>query len=215
MTEIFEDIQPPELKFSAILPCCGFGTRVNMPANQSKELLLNPATNQPLIQWHIDLCQKYEIEPIFIIRPAKTDLIEYVKDIGTTVLYEPKENEEWMFTIYNNREHFGVKNILMLPDTTFEPADLTELKLQLEWLELVSLTHEVSEPTKWGTITDSYIYEKQDWGNNTAWGVLGFDISIVHIFEDLGKYKQTDISKFVKHQLPLINFKDHTRNGKA
>lgn len=215
MIEHFEDIQPKKLVFNAILPCAGFGTRVNMPADKSKELLVDPTTKKPLIQWHIDLCKEYNIEPIFIIRPEKTDLIEYVKDIGTTVLYTPKENEEWMFSIFNNKEHFGVKNILMLPDTTFEPKEIMkEMKEQLEWLELVSLTHEVTTPNLWGCITDSHIYEKQDWGNNTAWGVLGFDISIVHIFEDLGKYKQTDISRFVKHQLSLTNFKDHTRNGK-
>lgn len=213
--EFEKDIQPAKVKFSAIIPCCGLGKRMNMKLNESKELLLNPETNEPLIQWHINLCQKYDIEPIFIIRPAKTDLIEYVKDIGTIILYEPKENEEWMFTIFNNKEHFGQKNILMLPDTTFESVDIVipELKENLEWLELVSLTHNVDDNLKWGTITENYIYEKQDIGyNKTAWGVLGFNISVVHIFEDLGKHKQSDISRMVKHQIPLNSFKDLTRN---
>lgn len=209
-----DDIQPEKTKFRAIIPCCGYGTRMGMQPNKSKELLPNPTTGEPLIQWHIDLCKKYDIEPLFIIRPEKTDLIEYVKDYEC-ILYSPKEGEEWMWTIYNNREHFGDKNILLLPDTIFAPEDkIVELKEHLEWLELVCLTHEVEDNTKWGIIDSYHIYEKTKDVHTVSisWGVIGFDKSVVDIFQQMGSgNKIANISKLVKHNIPLDVFEDLTR----
>lgn len=207
-----DDIEQPKLRFKAIIPCCGYGTRVGMKPNESKELLPNPTTGEPLIKWHIDLCKKYDIDPVFIVRPEKTDLIEYLKD-HEVVLYQPVENEEWMDTIYKNKEHFGQKNILLLPDTVFGPDDtIEEMKKHLEWLELVCLTHEVEDPTKWGVIDEINILEKpaSTWVK-TAWGVIGFDISIIDIFKQMAVDKKAYIAKLVKHNISLDAFEDLTR----
>lgn len=206
-------------KFSAIIPSCGYGTRMNMMPNQSKELLINPDTSKPLIQWHIDLCKKYDIEPIFIVRPEKKDLISYLeKQQYKPILYSPNEGEEWMYTIYNNREYFSEKNILLLPDTTFSPQDvIVELKEHLEWLEFVLLLHEIpqNEQYLWGIYENEVVLEKpKACYSNLAWGVIGFDINCVDAFKELGETKKINLQKRVKYDILLNNFKDVTRGNK-
>lgn len=204
----------------AVIPCCGFGTRVGMRSDQSKELLINPETGKPLIQWHIDLCEQYKIRPIFLVRPEKQDLVTYLTNLGlenNIVLYSPIPGEEWMSTIYNNKEHYGPKNILLLPDTVFQyEACMADFLQNLAWLEVVILTHEVPENERhlWGIYSpqQQILFEKnKNADSNKAWGVIGFDLSMVGMFSDLEKYKEFNLQKLVKHDIPIKGFKDLTR----
>lgn len=212
-----DDIQPKKERMAAIIPCAGYGTRMGMKPNKSKELLINPETNEPLIKWHIDLCKEYNLEPIFIVRPEKKDLIKYLKG-HRIIKYTPVQNEEWMYTVYNNRQHFSTKNILLLPDTCFSPRNaIVELKNHLEWLEWVLLTHEVpqNQSSLWGIYQDECILEKpKDATSTKAWGVIAFDISCVNGFKELGETKKIDLRKRVKHDILLNEFKDITRGDK-
>jgi dTDP-glucose pyrophosphorylase len=201
---------------TAIIPCCGYGTRMNMPVNKSKELLINPDTNKPLIEWHLDQCKEYNIKPLCIVRQEKLDLMLYLlnKDIDF-IVYTPKPNEEWMHTIYNNKQYYNeMKNILLLPDTIYEPKEaLKEIKDLLDIYDFVFGTHEVKDPEKWGLVNLNSLLEKpKNPSHNRAWGILGFND--VEIFKQLGYNKEIDLSLRLIQFVDLDLFKDLTRNEK-
>jgi dTDP-glucose pyrophosphorylase len=202
-------------KVTAVIPCCGYGTRVGMKPNESKELLINPTIKQPIIQWHLDLCNKYGLEPLCIVRPEKRKLLTYLdKHKIQWVLYSPQYNEEWMHTIYNNREYYSDKNILLLPDTIFTPKSKIKDIVDLldEPYDLIFGTHLVKDPSKWGIITPDFLIEKPeaDILFNLAWGVIGF--KDVEIFKELGYNKKVALKNYAT--VKLTSFKDLTRGKK-
>ncbi len=199
----------------AIIPCAGLGSRMGMPLNQSKELLLDTRNNKPLIEWHLNLCKSNKLDPLIITRPEKIDLIEYcIKNKINHIISQP--GKEWMDTVELSRPYWYENNILLLPDTRFQPKCIIKsIKQSLQFgCSTVFALHKVQDISKWGYVTDYGYCEKLPFNNSGhAWGILGFK-------------KNTDIFKNMSHRgifnphknktnfLFLNEFYDITRTGK-
>lgn len=163
----------------AILPCAGYGTRMNMQLNKSKELLIDPITNEPIIKWHLDLCKENNIKPIIITRKEKTDLIEYtLKNTEAELIVLDNISGEWPSTVLKSKGMWGNKNILMLPDTRFNPHTKSLFdSLKNENYDLVFAIHRVDNISKWGAIdplNNKFCEKPQEQFAGYAWGLISF-----------------------------------------
>lgn len=199
----------------AIIPACGFGTRVGMLPNQSKELLLD-SNDKPLILWHLDNCWREGIEPVVLIRSEKTDLIRYLNDKEVEVVIMPP-GKEWAETIYNSKDHWSDLNILLLPDTRFEPLNsLKQVKESLLFgCETVFAVHKVNDINKWGFIVHDQFCEKPNYpdgiGGN-AWGIIGFSKAAgKEIFKLMQNKNEFYYHTFDPNFIFLDKFEDLTR----
>lgn len=204
------------MKTKAILPCAGYGTRMGMAPNTSKELISDPFhNNAPIIEYTLNLCSLYNIEPLVVTRQDKTDLIEYcnINEIETLII-EPQG--EWPTTMLKSQPHWAENNILLLPDVRFEPWNtIRNMKRNLELgNKAVFALHKVDDVSKWGQIKNYKVIEKpHDNSSGFAWGVMGFKADYgEQLFSMMGlrnnPYTLQDTSF-----LYLTNFKDITRTG--
>jgi len=198
----------------AIIPAAGLGTRMGMLPNQSKELLIDPVTNQPLIQWHFNYCAKYNLVPLVVTRKEKTDLIEYCNKQNIQVLIvEPKG--EWYDTIQQSKSYWEEMNIVLFPDSKF--AD--DRPLPDEFFSSFSIYNYVAccfgvqnvvDSSKWCVVTLQGIYEKKQNGPGTAIVVFGFR-------KDTDLFEQLSINQTARlidyHLFQINNFTDLTRTG--
>jgi len=170
-----------------IIPACGYGIRMGMQPNESKEMLIeempHPAMknyNQPIIQYSLDICEQYNLDPIVITRPHKEDLIEYLhKHRIEVMIHQPKDGEEWALTVLASQRHWEENNLLLLPDTRFHSTGIV-LDIE-EGLKLgnnaVFALHNVDDPHNWGIIKDYNLIEKPKTlsvGRYWAWGLIAF-----------------------------------------
>lgn len=204
------------MRMRAIIPCAGFGTRMGMGVNKSKELLVDPSTGKPIIEYHLDLCVKYELEPLIILRQEKVDLIEYC-DINKLDCIAVSHNREWPRTIFLSNERWYEGNILLLPDTKFEPTGiLKHTKTDLEIGAELSLgVHQVMDPSKWCVVQNYTLNEKPNIANIQSWafGIIGFSRGAgLKLFDDLDRSKKSVLSNRTSIQY-LDMFKDITRTG--
>lgn len=197
----------------AILPCCGYGSRMNMQLDQSKEMLPDSNGN-PLIKYHLDICFKYGLEPLIITRAEKTDLIKYVETFCDVLIIEPKR--EWPYTILKSWEKWEEDNVLLLPDTRFEPHDIiNNIKRDLELGADISIAlHSVMDANKWCIVNDYQLHEKSNGfhGQQYAFGVIGFKKRAgIHLFSELNINKEANLYNASFQYLD--SFVDVTRNG--
>lgn len=203
-----------------IIPAAGYGTRMYMETNQSKEMLIDPVTGKYLIDYSLDLCYKYYIEPVVISRIEKEDLNSYLrsKNVEHIVLKSP--GNEWADTVLKSQGLWGDKNILLLPDTRFEPEYVVRDMLdEIGWSDsgVVAAVHKIDpkESDKWGTVTGTGIHEKNSNHQMVAWGLLGWRKQALglSLFSEMypggSWFAWNGISK-----LQLTSFKDITRTGK-
>lgn len=200
----------------AIIPCAGFGTRMNMAPDKSKEMLEDPKTGEPLINFALNLCVKHEIEPLIITRAEKTDLIAHCRNWGIQIQIIVPEGE-WMDTVLMSQPHWHKHNVLILPDTRFLPTDvLGDIKQDLLLGAHSSIAlHTVRDADKWCILRQYNLIEKPRHyaGEQQAFGLIGFtDFSGHGIFKQLKdeKVAMLDRSSFRY----LTDFKDLTRTGK-
>lgn len=158
-----------------ILPCAGFGTRVNMPPDQSKELLLYEG--KPLIEFSLELARKYGLAPLVITRKEKTDLIEYCEKLTIETQIIEVEGE-WADTVLKSEPYWEDNNILILPDTIFHnkwfAMDIINDSL-ITGLNASFALHKVENSSKWGIIRENRLYEKPQFDDQAlAWGLMGF-----------------------------------------
>lgn len=204
-----------EVKVRAIIPCAGLGTRMNMKPNESKEMLHDPVINGPVIQYSLDLCKKYDLDPLIVTRKEKTDLIKYCKKNKIQVLIiEPKG--EWYNTVFQSKSQWNYHNILLLPDTRFNPEHIIneiKLALQLEAKSVIGL-HLVDDSTKWCILDDYALIEKpMKKSKAMAMGIIGFnDNEGMRIFGSMTKNRKIHLSQSSFSY--LTDFIDITRTGK-
>lgn len=202
----------------AIIPCAGFGTRMNMKPNESKEMLLDDG--KPIIQYSLDLCSKYKLDPLIITRPEKQDLIKYVEAQGVDVL-QIEAGKEWPDTILKSAGDWDTKNILILPDTRFEPTNAIEqIKKSLDFgSQVVFAVHEVSDISKWGRVNQVFYVEKEPWPNplsGHAWGLIGFTPGAGHeLFENMSIKGRLHYHTLPTNFVFLDSFVDITRGDKV
>lgn len=201
-------------KIKAIIPCCGYGKRMGMRPNESKEMLLDSFFNY-IIDHSFKLCEEFDLESLVITRKDKKDLIKYLKRLKIKyMLYEPKANDEWNHSVMASKKKWTENNILILPDTRF--SSITVIEDIKKGLELnnnaVIALHEVNDPKKWGIIKDYKILEKPKGlkGPQMAWGLIGFKKHYGEkLFTNINGQKLKNISFTY-----LENFVDITRNRK-
>jgi dTDP-glucose pyrophosphorylase len=216
------------INFRTIIPCAGLGTRMNMPPNQSKELLPDPKDGRPLIEWTLD----HSVNPLLIIRKEKMDLINYCNENGVQYIVVG-ETREWPETILAAKQFWGEKNLLLLPDTRFDWESpylhKGDKRHSLPWnvihrlnqfnSQIVFGTHHVEDVSKWGEVAldnPSYTQEKPKHGGpGVAWGFIGFNKSVgTELFANyLYKTKYNLINNY--SIIELSYYKDLTRNGKV
>jgi len=201
----------------AIIPAAGFGTRMNMAPDQSKEMLID-STGKPVIQWCLDRCRDADISPLVVTRKEKKDLIQYLQDNSVPHMVIKPEGE-WMDTVLATSPHWQYQNLLFLPDIRFTNTFVIhKLLANLDDLEidLCIGTHEVTDCIKWGMVNDQIdcLAEKpSSWNTNTAWGLLAFKPLAGQRI--LRKFKEKGIT--FKHNFSVYSlgeFKDITRSGK-
>lgn len=199
-----------------ILPAAGFGTRAKMKKNQSKELLINPSTKKPLIQYHLDIAQQYMLDPLVITRKEKKDLISFCKK--NKIDYQVITPEgEWSNTVLMSQNYWHEYNILALPDTVYEPHfAVWNIKKGLELgSQSVIAFHHVDDVSKWGSISNYKLYEKRDLEDGGyAWGLIGFKKDYGRkLFEAMAKKGEPFTLKDTSFTY-LEWFEDLTRKGK-
>lgn len=207
-------------KTKIIIPAAGYGTRVNSP--ESKELLISPVNNKPLIQFALDIASSYEFDVHVITRIEKKGLIAYLNNYSSvkTQIIEP--SKEWPDTILKSYEFWNEKNILILPDTFFKP--INAIKAIDQTLDRVPIAVGAFQRDNYKTfgVFDSSQYqyslcEKPISTNSKtlAWGILGFKKEIGHeLFKALlestfdHEWKNTGLNY---ERLMLEEFSDLTR----
>ena len=215
------------MQYKAIIPCAGFGTRMGMNPDLSKEMLTDPSTDQPLIQYSLNLCLQYGLKPVIITRPEKQDLIDYLQDKGVELQIE-EPGKEWAETVLKTEKNWGTHNIVMLPDCKFGPHKIIEqMMFNIVTNDLVFALHELPEhgstpeTTNWGIVTPHKTAEKpknysQLYGPYYAWGLIGFKKSrgkaLFQTYTEKGKW--FDLNNEKCSFLFLDAYRDITRTGK-
>jgi dTDP-glucose pyrophosphorylase len=201
----------------AIIPCAGFGTRMGMKNDESKEMLIDPGTGKPIIDWCLDLCQQFDLLPKILVREEKKDLIEHVKSRGAEVCRVQLRGRDWADTIVTGWSHH-TRNILLLPDTRFDnPGAIEQILTHLTLGTMMVLgIHTVPDPENWGIVAHYKVFEKpKSIKSKIAWGVIGYNgfcPSAHMFFRDINDMKIGALynASFVE----LQNFRDITRAGK-
>ncbi len=199
----------------AIIPCAGFGTRMNMKPNESKEMLLD-SDGQHLIDHILMLCNIYNLKPLIITRAEKIDLIEYCDKRGIeTLIISPFG--EWPDTILASESKWHTNNILILPDTRFEPTSIiAQLEQDLLNGARASIAlHTITDATKWCVIQNYDIIEKPDLSlSSMAMGLIAFNKHEGYrLFKTISKRNNPYHLMDASFQY-LTSFKDITRTGK-
>lgn len=207
-----------------LLPAAGYGTRVKAKSASGKELLIDPVTNKPLIDWATRKAWNADMECLVISRSDKTDLNEY---IGTGCYHaklltlEPEKLNEWPDTILAAKDEWADLNIMVLPDTRFFSPEvvLRQMEQSLMMLEasFAVFTVEDSEQSKFAMFDGKHIAEKP---TEAVPGALA--IGLIAFRKEVGEQLFTALSnKNNWHELKCwtgisVNlpwFKDITRGG--
>jgi len=206
----------------AIIPCAGYGTRVGMSPEQSKELLKDPVNGAPLIEYSLEICKNLGLDPLIVTRKEKIQFNLYCLSKNVDLLIIEPEGE-WTKTVLKSFEHWDHENILILPDTRFPKADsiIGNMKKDLKNGSLVSVAlHKVKDPTKWCIVEDYNLIEKPHIGDVIqsmdyyAFGLIAFrKYAGYQLFQDLDKYKRYTLMKASFQYLD--SFKDITRAGQV
>ncbi len=190
-----------------VIPAAGFGTRMNMAPNQSKELLLG-VDGFPLIFSAISAGQRAEIPVTVVTRAEKLDLIDYIA--GNAEIVITKESESWLDSVaYATSFYKNDQCVVVLPDTVCDNLDrfLYILK-SMRIMGPCAGTLEVTDFQNWGMIRqDGTIVDKPtiDPGTREAWGVLVGTHEYFKLLRQGG-------APAVWFKYPLENFRDVTRS---
>ena len=200
--------------YKALIPCAGFGTRMRMLPHEAKELLLDDQGN-PTIEWCLNICNKYGIEPIIVTRPEKEEFNKYLDDRNIKYVFD--EGKAVGNSLLKTKEYWGDYNIVILPDTRFEYDEDFFINI-FECMKLgndsVFALFKVEDYHNWGIISNNTFYEKPKCDFTTtayAWGVFGFTKSYGETL--LNNYNLTSESLSLTNPgyLFIKNFKDISR----
>jgi choline kinase len=216
MTEIFTT--------KLLVPAAGFGKRVGGP--KAKELLILKEEAKPLIEWTLALAKRSKMSAVIISRHDKVDLNEYLLTASKRYPIEVcliTKSEEWPDSILQSEAHWTDRNIVVLPDTRFEPKDMAhQIHSVLEKKNYVFATFIPEVLHTWGVVrltdTESSIAEKPKvWTeSDQAWGLFGFQKAHGKKLLQAMLASKGEFRSFTNQPvdcLPLTAFKDVGRQG--
>lgn len=200
-----------------IIPCAGYGTRMGMEPDKSKELLINPGTNKPLIDYSLSICKEYGYDPLVITRREKTDLTDYLDENEVSYMFSVG-NGEWMDSVIQTEALWEDHNLLLFPDVNFHPISvIPDMEQDLKLGALASIAvHPVTDPSKWCVVENYEMFEKPpitSLQTHWAFGLIAFHSRYgLKLFDSLSqdKYLRLENTSF-KY---LDSFVDLTRTGK-
>lgn len=213
-----------------LIPASGFGKRAGSP--ESKEMMLNPRTGEPLIASSLKLAKARGWPVAVLTRGEKRSLIDYLSSHWKVDVVMTGNTREWPETLARSREFWNEVNLVLLPDTEFEPTGAIDT---LHW----SLTHkteavpiafgvfDVSDSKSWGMVMTSpegensvtEICEKplKKKSGAKAWGLFGFHRDVgAELFQALLESSFDHEWKSVPAKsktVSLSSFRDLTRNN--
>lgn len=208
-----------------LIPCAGRGTRVGQP--QAKEMLIENETQQPLIFASLDLCLKYQWPAHIITRVEKTNLIDYARNFAqqnqlTISIQTISDSKEWPDTLLQSEKFWCSQNLVLLPDTRWQPEDITKILIDtLQTHDFGYATFQPSDFQKWGFVKihneSCEIYEKPSAlpDDFKAWGLFSFRKNFgrkllqAHLDSQIQKCSQKISGKGIAFNLE--SFKDLTR----
>jgi len=167
--------------YKALIPCAGFGTRMRMKPHEAKELLPDDF-GKPTIEWSLNICKKYDIEPIVVTRKEKEEFNNYLEN--NRIKYVFDEGKSVGESLLKTKNYWSDYNIVLLPDTRFKFADnffIDLFKCMKLGNECVFALFPVNDYHNWGILSNNTFYEKpkKSFQNEyaLAWGVFGFRYS--------------------------------------
>jgi dTDP-glucose pyrophosphorylase len=163
----------------ALIPCAGFGTRMRMMPHQAKELLPDEDGN-PTIEWSLNICKKYNIEPIIITRPEKEEFNQYLDQNNIKYVFD--DGNSVGESLLKTQPYWDSTNIVILPDTRFDYPEnffLDVDKCMKAGNDYVFGLFEVSDHQNWGIICNNVFFEKpknkfEKHDYAYAWGTIAF-----------------------------------------
>ncbi len=195
-----------------IIPAAGFGTRVGTDSNKSKELMIDPVTNKPLIEYWLD----FVVNPFLIIRKEKQDLIDYCNERGIQYMIT-ETTKEWPQTVLKSKSFWKKNNILILPDTRFDDSP-TQYDLLIKYSKKLGFAvHKVDDLSKWGAVKVGKTSEKPETTEKGyAWIMIYFEPKIgIQLFETYSKPNTWFQFPLETKMINVKNVKDITRSGKV
>lgn len=149
------------LKYKMIIPAAGFGRRMGSP--EVKELL-HDECGHPLIDHAVSLAVKMNISFHIISRPGKIKLKNYLESksylVKTDWTYQEIESsKEWPDSVLQAKPFWGDRNVLVLPDTRWEPVNIVE-KVLFSNQDLSLAVFSPPDLNNWGVIDQ--IRERQE-----------------------------------------------------
>jgi dTDP-glucose pyrophosphorylase len=207
-----------EYRGKAIIPCAGKGSRVGSPAD-GKEMMLDPRTNEPLINWSLGLARELQLKPVCILSTNKTKLAFHIRTQfpdADIIFHNPTQFEEWPHSVLASAEEWdNGLNLLILPDTRFTFNG----RPTLDKYTPTFFTHMVNEPQKFGVVLEQtggvLTAEKPEIGHGMeqAWGAIAFSKLVgTYLFTGYSTRNLWVIVPDAKVE-KLTKFKDITRNG--
>ncbi|MEQ1879036.1 MAG: hypothetical protein ABL958_20520, partial [Bdellovibrionia bacterium] len=159
-----------------------------------------------------------------LARAEKRGLLEYLgAQAGVDVLVIPP-TREWPETLLRSQDRWAEHNLVLLPDTEFEPGRTEETVV---WnlsrgFSLVFATFEVSDPKTWGMVItgaeQTLIAEKPATKRDgfQAWGMIGFQKNAGHqlftsLLESCFDHDWKSLP-FNSKTVELTSFRDLTRS---
>lgn len=212
-------------KITMIVPCAGYGTRMGSPP--AKELLINPETQAPLIEYCLKLADQNQWNTVLITRHEKKVLMDYVshrevkKNLKTQwVLVQ--NTLEWPDSILKSYDFWSENNIMILPDTTWSPLGIeNDVLKDLDHCDVSFGVFEATDKKTWGTVAISkenfQICEKpqKQMPDYKAWGLIAFKKNIGRVlFSSILESTQDHQVKTLQlkaRTTSLNSFKDLTR----
>lgn len=204
-----------------IIPCAGFGTRLGMRAEESKEMLFYQGTRL------IDRALEGLENPLVISRPKKKDLNQYLDQLSLlevegvalapkVFLREGNVAGEWPESVLASQRFWDTHNLLVLPDTTWDKRSESMSRAQAllsSGSKVVFGTHAIVDPSQWGVISNNVLREKPMMSLATkAWGFIGFEKSVgERLFQAMADRRAFEIPDDVSY-IGLSNFRDLTRS---
>jgi UTP-glucose-1-phosphate uridylyltransferase len=210
--------------YSCIIPAAGFGTRVGMLPHEAKELLPDPVDGRPLICYAIDGVIKAGIyeKIVIILRTEKVELKERLEALYpgrlTYVIFD-EPNKEWPHSVLASQAHWSAAgNLLILPDTRFEPKDevIAKLPTMLTRPHVIAFALHVIDPaecSKFGIVEPyGFTAEKPEASSSkTAWGLIAFKpndgVRLFNAYSNRGEW----FNLGYYYSMNLEYFKDITR----